>query len=520
MPFSFHPYQEKDLLTYVRSLQYALRGNKAHLILVQGPTGCGKSWLVNRATKLYSPKITRILRNEQLYQIFKMGLSLEGTARYVYMGAPKFLFLVLDEWVNECHPAEMDKLVKWLDLLLRKPKVPATTAIFITCTSTFHGNAKKLYRFIAPPSTYRKKPNKGGKGKRGEKEDPPDVKLWVKNVRLYPPKDYLLEKYIHSRGISSTKRVQELQTWSGGDIRQLNLFITDRLAYLSAKISGGKAIAPKEVNVFELVRSVFEGGARDQEDGSLDDSESSEGENGKEARAKTCVAKSLQLLKGVTKEPNERILEFLLANRDRPAEQNANLGFGDDARDCELLQYQSNLANDLSFFDSIGGDGNANIGYVSNGQLEQMVRSMAVHTAHLELEEYELDDSVKIAPPKHTQANLRWQQTQCMKAKEAVMRACFWYPGDTRVASSLSRTDPQSYLDFLSSALTSADRNYGDYSDRLQQISKEDMNRVFPIKIKQAFRLATTKHTDATSDLGGQAKRSRPSVPDKLFMPF
>jgi energy-coupling factor transporter ATP-binding protein EcfA2 len=521
MPFSFHPYQEKDVLTYVRSLQYKPRGNKVHLIVVQGPIGCGKTWLVNHATKLYSPKITRVLRNEQMYQIFKMGLSLEGTARYIYMGAPKFLFFVLDEWVNECQPSEMDKFVKWLDLLLNKLTVPSTTAIFLTCTSTFYGNAKKLYRFLAPPSTYKKKKNK----KKAAEENKPEVKLWVKSVRLYKPKDYIVEKYIHARGIRNAKRVHELQTWSGGDIRQLNLLITDRLAYLSAKSSGGKAVAPREVNVFELVRTVFEGGARGyDDDDASDDCVGSESDN-MEARTKRCVAKSLQLLKGVTKEPNERILEFLLANRDRPSDQNANLGFGDEKRDQELLQYHCALADDLSFFDSIGRDGTGtNIGYVSNTQLDQMVQSMAMRTANLELEEYELDDSVKIVPPKQTQATVRWQQTQCKKAKEAVMSACFWYPGDDNVASTLSRTDPQAYLDFLSSALVSADRNYGDFSDRLQGISKEDMNCVFPTNIKRTAQLATksnwtTLHAD-TPNLGGVAKRIRPSAPEKLYMPF
>lgn len=489
MPFSFHPRQEKDLQAYVRYLAQPSRRQTAHLILIQGPTGCGKTFVLTQAAKFFSPKTTRILRNEDVFQIFKLGLSQAGMIKYLYLGNYKFIVLLLDDWVNECQPVEMGKFVKWLDALLSKPTVPITTAVFVTCTDTYHGNASKLYQFLRTPK-------KAWAKKKTKKlvTDPPPVKRWVKNVVLYAPKDYMLEKYIQSRGVRNRKRIQELSTWCRGDLRQLNLLLTDRLAYLSAKSSAGASTVPRETHIFGLIQTIFEGGARDDDD---DDSSQSSAQH----RAHSCVTKARALLTGVTKESNERILDFLLENMYRPTDQSASLGFPDEGRDSDLLTYQSRVAEDLSFLDTIHDSTNA--GYVSNGHLDEIVRSMAMHAAHLELDECELDDSVKISPPKQTLAKLRWAQTQCFKAREEVMRSCFWYPGDEAVSAALTRTDPQLYLDFLAGTLSSADRNYGNYSDRLQHISREDMNRVFPPRILRTNRLANAAAT-----------------PGQIFMPF
>lgn len=503
MPFSFHPHQEKDLTKYVYSLKYQARAKRVHLIILQGPTGCGKTYLVERAAKLYSPKLVKILHNEQLHQIFQLGLSLEGIVRYMYTNTPQFLFLLLDEWVNECEAPEMDKLVKLIDLMLKKPTVPSTTVIFVTCTSTFHGNAKKLYRFLAPP----KNPTKRKAGQQKKVEEP-SIQVFVKHIKLYAPKDYTIEKYVRMRGIKNTKRIHELQAWCNGDVRQLEFLLANRLSYLSAKTSGGSSTVPKEVNIFELVTTVYEGGARDQldDDASLDSS--SDAPN-KVARAKACVAKSLCLLRGVTREPDNRILDFLLANRDRPVEQYQSLGYTDPSRDQAFLEYQAKITNDLSMLDVLHP-------FETKGKAEQTVRALATHTAHLELEEYELDDSIKIGPPKMTQASLVYKHTQCKKARDAVMRACFWYPGDEAVADTLSRSDPQNYLDFLGGVLTSSECNYGNYSDRLQGVSKDDMNLVFPPAMKSATATTTTNTSSNSS-----AKKARiDASPEKLFMPF
>ena len=501
MPFSFHFRQEKDLQAHVRYIARPSPNKKpAHLVVIQGPTGCGKTYVLKQALAFFSPKTTRIIRNEDLFQIFKLGLSQAGAIRYLYLGKYKYVVLALDDWPSECQPVEMAKFVKWLDALLSRPSVPKPTLVFVTCVDTFHGNASKLYTFIAPPK------KRWTKKKKQVADSPPPVKRWVKNIRLFAPKDYLLEKYIRGRGVKNSKRISELVTWCRGDLRQLNLLRTDRLAYLSAKSSSGASTVPRETHIFELTRSIFEGGARD---GELD------AESTLSQRESSCVRQALNLLAGVTREPNERILDFLLENQYRPSDQNASLGFADEARDAEFLKYQSQLADDLSFFDATSG---ASAGYVSNGHLENIVRSMAMHAGHLDLDECELDDSIKIAPPKQTLAQLRRKQAQCAQARQQVMSSCFWYAGDEAVGQTLTRSNPQLYLDFLAGTLTSADQNYGNFSDRLQHISKEDMNRVFPPCMLRAVRIQTSSAPAPVPKSAATA--TSVSMSDKLFMPF
>lgn len=487
MVFSVHPRQEAVLKKVVHSMRYAPRNRAVSLIIIQGPTGCGKSHLLNWATtKIFSPRVTRIIGNDDLITLFRAKQSNKAIVQHLYavqFTKPGYVFLSLDEWVNECRPEEMTRLISLIQYLQAKPRVPIATAIFITCTDTFNGHAKKLWPFLAPPSRFTKRK----KTEDARNSDADAVPKYVTNVRLYKPPTWMLEKYIKFRGVRNPARIASLLTTCAGDLRQLDLCIREPLAY--ATVSAGEASIQSEVSIFDLVQTVYAGGTRlSDSTGSLDSSDSDD----EAQRTKDCVAESLARLRGVTKTSIDDILEFVWGHRDRPSDQctSASMGYEDPEREHDLLLYHANLADDLSMIDTLYPiDGTRP--FTQRECAEHTIRATAVHVCHLALEEYELDDSVKLSKPRNTGKALFVKRRLYREAREHVMRACFWVAGDESVANVISRANPQSYLDFLGATLTSADRNYGDLSDRLQNVTSEDIHRVFPKTLRSGTKQFT-----------------------------
>ncbi len=493
MPFSFHPHQEAQLKQAVRKLRQPPHNHSVHLFIIQGAIGYGKTWLAQMAVNVFAARLTRILTNDSVLTLFRSKCSVAALTDHLFMGGltrPAYIFICLDEWVNECLPTEMDKLIQWIRYLQARPRVPTPTVFILTCVDMFHGNAKKLWPFVAPPPKFKSKRKLSGSSmKKGEGEADESVPVrpsFVTLIRLYPPKDYILHKYVKTKGVHNPTRATRIVDLCQGDIRQLNLLIREPLA-LTGQTSAACPGKSSEASVFQLVATIFEGGARSDVAG--------------DQRVSACVESSLQLLNRITCESTSRIQEFIYTNRTRISDQNASLGFEEEARSLDLLRYHATLSEDLSCIES------TNL-YDTHDKAEQVVRACALRSAQTNLQEYELDDSVKImAPRRNTTTAVVAQQRQCRTARNVVFNACFWRPGEdpNALLTELTRANPQPYLDFINMTVVSADCNYMGLSDRLQTVPAEDVRRVFPRALRQ-IRSATSPPTS--------------SKPTELFVPF
>lgn len=415
---------------------------------------------------------------------------------------------MLDEWVNLCKPHEMTRLAKFIQYMQTKRSVNLTTVFFFTCVDTFHGNAKALYQLFAPPRTWKKKKKKKTSFQTPE---PEPVPKFIKHVRLYKPKDYLVERFLRARGTRSNKKIKLLQKLAGGDIRQLLLLIQQPLAFIAADRKHETSTIPTQHSIFELVGSVFDGGARltkkevqqftppNMRD--LDETHK---------RMYACTGRSLQILKGVTAETNERILQFLYANQHRPSDQISSLGdFGEEARDDELLQYSADIADELSLADIL-------YPFDTAQKTQHVVQSLSVHTSSLLIEEYEIDDSVKMVAPSKDKSitNVMFKQKRMREAQTDIMQTLCWHPADAKAACTITRASVRPYLDFVGNVLESAESNYHNFSDHLQTVPREMVNAVFP----KAFK----RPRDAPPPTANLMTKSplKLSKPDTLFMPF
>ena len=511
MPFSFHPKQEKDVRQLFLSMR-TLRKGKTSLAILQGPRGCGKSFMLESiCTSIFKSSITRIWRNRDLLQIINQKFRYAEMEAMLYASKlwepkPDYCVLLLDDIHFEASETALTKLVQWIQRMLEKPTAPISTMIVLTCHDLFHGPAQK-FRTLIP---YQRK-----KRKKSKDSNIKESNAFVRTISLYCPKPYILEKfltqpclqkdlfyYIQRRKktqprLSRMQCVADLIRLCAGDIRQLLLLLREPLASTTLK---SQSALQSCVGIFPFVSALYAGGAQSWTPYSISDEDSSDDGPPLAQRLHDHVGSALSQVQRCTQESPERILEFVFENRDLVDRKLSDVGFADEARETHLLRYHQLLSEDWSMHDIIHP-------YTSSASVDLAIRSTAVRAAQLELESYEIDDSAKVEAPRKSIRYMIHRQQKTREARERILEKCIFKPGqkalfeaqqkNEEVCNVLTRANGQDYLDFLGCVTNQSDANYRNLSDLLQSVPSDDVAMVFP-----------------------KALRKLPKSGSKLFMPF
>lgn len=404
------------------------RRNALNLVVINGPVGCGKTKLAQRAVYLFRAnkaiRRIRVITNDVFTQTLssprcKNALDLTRMTTTRGLDAPSVVLVVLDGWIETADTTHVTKFMTWIKMLQEQgPTLPTTLVVLVTCASLYETKTSKLRLLCTPqraPSntaSLQNGKNKKKKKKTNNKQQfgtkrktltttsasaalPPEpAKKNIDVIRLYPPPAYALERCVKAYakmrntrkyGALTPAETSRLIAQCDGDIRQLIFSVVEPLATVSKHVD-----VQGRGNIFKFVSTVYEGGAHIEDgDGEGDEASGDFGCLSLQERQRLCVEKSLCQLKSCNQEPTTRLISLIECNRALPCSK----VFPDDDMDMKLLEYQSAMAESLSDIDVL-------YKYPTMVHAEHLTRAAAVHTANIELEPMYLRDGVKNVMPR------------------------------------------------------------------------------------------------------------------------
>lgn len=500
--FTLHRKQQKQIKDVFLSMR-SYRRKKSTLMIVRGPRGCGKTFELHHSlSRIFKSSVTRIWNTRDVLSLLEFKHTIDGLynllfAKKMFEPTPQYCILNLDDVQCEASQTQLTTIIQFCKFLLEKESVPISTLIILSCQDLFHEPAQKFQALLPQRVFKTKKKRKQSESKKASnitKDSVIQIVLYAPNATTikcflghYSTQKALVQ-YVHNckktePKLSREDCIQRLIHLCQGDIRQLLLIVSEPLA-TSTCVRKDQPTLRSALGIFPFISTLYSGGTQSwTKQGACDEDEDDDDSVSfsTESRTQTHVSESISNAYRCFQESPERILDFIHANRFLLDDKLQDVGPQDLEQEHKMMKYHCDMADDFSVHDLM-------YSFPSSSALDFGVRSVATRTGQLGFESYELDDTAKVQVPRQSIGIMIKKQKQTRKAREAILEACVFEPGQKAIGGSVfTRANGQDYLDFLNTVIGHSDANYRNLSDLLQTVPGDQVADVFPKKMKAAI---------------------------------